>query len=69
MKIIDNGLAKQYFSLLNRTGGKPSGPEDKFGLSLSIAETTLVSVQETVSRVELTTVGQDGMLLSYRPNI
>jgi len=63
MKSMAKGLAKQNFNSLNKTGGKSSGPEDRFGFNLLIAATILGSSKLTVSRMLFNSMTeQHGML-------
>ena len=65
------GLAKQYVNSLNKTGGKSSGPEDRFDFNLLIIATTLSSSKLTVSRMLFNSITeQHGMLpLSTTPTV
>jgi len=61
VKSKDSGLARYNSRCLKRRGGSPSGPEERFGFSLFIANIMLVSVKVTVSSVQSdTTQGQCG---------
>ena len=56
LKSLARGGDKLHLSRLNNKGGISSGPHDRFGLSLMMADNISVSEKETVSKQTLCTV-------------
>jgi hypothetical protein len=65
VKIADNGIAKQFFIRLNKTGGRPSGPLERLFFSFFIAVKTDASVKTTLSMKLLSSIYSDIMEQCY----